>query len=321
MNFTHFYMVPFTGLGLHNGFRGDQWLVNRIKIFNQFIVPSLRAQGDNFFVWFCWRLEEKVNPLVKEFQKTLDGIEGLKSIHTFGGIPFWDDKYEDEEAGKRLMNTLKLSLPELKQYVKEDYVLLTIQPSDDMYLSTGAQELQKTFRGLLEKNPENTRVSVGWKLGYIMNFQTKEIAEYSTHGWKSDSISTYHTDTIPPFFTIHFPKETFLDPEKHYAHIGPYKSHEYIADHTDYHTIQGRGFIVGCHGENISTTYNHRYKGKVLSKEETERVLVLTGNLLTEPLKINPSLRLRIRSLINKVPGRDILKKLYYLLPGKYRVI
>ena len=321
MKFSHLYMVPFTGLGLHNGFRGNQWLINRIKIFNEFVLPSILAQGNDFTVWFCWRPEEEFNSLVVEFQTTLDSIEGLNTIHTFGGIPFWDDKYDDETASERLLRTLQISLPSLREVVKEDYVLLTIQPSDDMYLSTGATELKNTFEKLLVDNPENTRISVGWRLGYIMNYQTKEIAEYSTHGWKSDTISTYHTDTIPPFFTIGFPKDIFLDPIKHYRHIGPYKSHEYIADHTDYHTIQGRGFIVGCHGENISTTYNHRYKGKVLSREEAEVILVKTGNLLSEPLKIKPSFRLKARSFVNKIPGRDILKKLYYLLPGKYRLI
>ena len=98
MKFSHLYAVPFTGLGLHNGFRGNQWLINRIKIFNQFVLPSILAQGNDLTVWFCWRPEEEYNALVVEFQTMLDSIEGLNTIHTFGGCFFWDDKYSDQEA-------------------------------------------------------------------------------------------------------------------------------------------------------------------------------------------------------------------------------
>src|SRR3990167_9405134 len=136
MNFCHFLMVPFTGLGLFNGFRGNQWLKNRIKIFNEFVLPSILAQGPkDFYVWFCWRAEERSNIIVQEFQKSLEGIEGFRAVHTWGGIPFWDDKYDDKIAQERLLKTLEISLPELKNIVGDiKYVLVTIQPSDDMYL-------------------------------------------------------------------------------------------------------------------------------------------------------------------------------------------
>src|SRR3990167_1424976 len=95
----HFFLVPFTGLGAFNGFRGNQWLKNRIQIFNQFVLPSILLQTD-ITVWFCWREEEKENPLVVQFQGTLKGVRGLDCVHTFAGIPFWDDKYEDKEASE-----------------------------------------------------------------------------------------------------------------------------------------------------------------------------------------------------------------------------
>src|SRR3990167_7148851 len=88
----HYFVVPFTGLGAFNGFRGNQWLINRIKIFERFVLPSLQLQRD-ITLWFCWRKEEKINPLVIEFQKTLEMVREIKCVHTFGGIPFWDDKY------------------------------------------------------------------------------------------------------------------------------------------------------------------------------------------------------------------------------------
>lgn len=321
--FVHFYMVPFTGLGLHNGFRGNQWLKNRIQIFKDYVIPSLVSQGSEYFyVWFCWRPEEKGNSLVQEFQKTLEGIRYLYTVHTFGGIPFYDDKYDDQTARERLLKTLEISLPELKSHVGEiPYVLLTIQPSDDMYLSNARKDLKDKFTELLEKNPENTRRAVGWKEGYIINFPTKEIAEYNTTGWTTDHISTYHTDTIPPFFTILFPSDVFLDPQKHFDHIGPYQSHEHIADIMDYTVLEGRGFVVGVHGENISTTYNHRYRGRILDKEETEAILIKTGTLFAPPVKFKPSGRMRLRKIVNLLPFRNQLKSLYYSLPIAFRKI
>ncbi len=218
MKYKHFALVPFTGLGLHNGYRGDAWLKNRIEIFKCFTLQSILNQTDkDFVVWVCWRAEEKENLIVQDFITYLSSWYGYSFVHTFHGIPFWDDKYDDKTAGKRLMDTLKGSLPELKDIVGDsERVLLTIQPSDDMYISTAMAQVKEALKG------EKTNRSAGWKEGYIMNYRTKEIAKYSTEGWKTDHISTYKTETIPPFFTILFSREEFLDPEKHYKHISKY---------------------------------------------------------------------------------------------------
>lgn len=302
-------MVPFTGLGNFSGYRGDQWLKNRIKIFNEFVLPSLQAQGSEYFhVWFCWRPEEKTNPIVKAFMGSLEGIAHLEAIHTFGGIPFYDDKYDDKTAKERLLKTLEVSLPELKDIVTEPYVLLTIQPSDDMYLCDTAKRLRSKFSELLEAEPEVKRRAVGFVKGYIMCYNNKEIAEYTTN-------------TAPPFFTILFPSEVFLDPQKHFDHIGPYTSHEFISEHMNFIPLEGRGFVVGTHGENISTVYNHRYRGRILTSEEQESILIKTGTLYSEPLNLTSSTRLRIRRLINRLPFRQKLKELYYALPVKMRKI
>lgn len=322
-NFCHLYQIPFTGLGLHNGYRGDHWLKNRLEIFKEYVLPSLLNQGSrDFYAWFCWRPEEKENPIVKEFQQTLNKVEDFYSVHTFGGIPFWDDKYDDKTASERLMRTLEISLPALKNHVGDlPYVLVTIQPSDDMYLGNAPQQLKAKFTELLEKDPKNTKQAVGWKKGNIMNYWTKEIAEYNTTSWTTDKVSTYHTDTIPPFFTLLFSGEEFLDPVKHFNHLGPYKSHEFIGDHFVYNALEGRGFIVGCHGENISTTFNHRYKGRTLNKEETEQIMIKAGILLSKPISFKPTLRYRVRKFINYLPFRDTLKRIYYSLPRKIRII
>lgn len=319
MSFVHFYMVPFTGLGRFNGYRGDEWLKSRIKIFQEYVAPSLIAQDPILFhLWFCFRPEEKNNPIVKDFQKTLEYTRGLtyRSVFTFGGIPFWDDKYDDETAAARLKRTLEVSLPELKSWVGENtHVLITIQPSDDMYLSDTAKRLQSRFMELLEKEPGVSRRAVGLKKGYIMCYNTGEIAEYTTREWTTDDISTYHTDTIPPFFTILFPVDVFLDPVKHYNHIGPYRSHEYIVDVMPYEVLEGRGFVVGTHGENISTTFSHRYRGRAIIGKEKEELLLKVGRMNAEVIIIKPNLRMRLRKVVNKLPWHNKIKELYYRFP------
>lgn len=285
MNIIHFLNVPFTGLGLYKGFRGDTWLKNRIAVFKRFVVPSLMNQTKReFIVWISWREEEKRNPIVQDFIKSLNMLEGMRFVHTFGGCCFYDDKYPPEIAKNRVMESLMKSLPALREWVPDDTdaVYLTIQPSDDMFLSHAVEQIQSSeYR---EKG------AVGYTSGYIMRYDTLEMSEYDPK-------------TIPPFFTIMFNPAVFLDPVKHLNHIGPYESHEYIKDVLDFIPLEGRVFVVGTHGENISTSYNHSFRGKVLDGHERERILIKSGLLFVEPLIVEKDKkRRRMKKLLNMLP-------------------
>ena len=73
MNTKHLIYCPFTGLGLYNGFRGNRWLKNRIKIFKQYVVPSLLNQSNqNFILWVSWRPEERNNIIISTLFKYLN---------------------------------------------------------------------------------------------------------------------------------------------------------------------------------------------------------------------------------------------------------
>lgn len=290
---AHLCYVPFTGLGRVD--RGDEWLKRRIEIFKHYVLNALCNQTNlHFTLWMSWRPEDEKNPIVQQFYKHLNQVRSMSPVFTYDGLCFWDDKYTNwHEAGYRLLTHLKNTLPKLKQHVEHaDEVLLTIQPSDDMYLAHSIQQIQDTDFG------ENK--AIGWTKGYIINYGTKEIAEYNP-------------ETIPPFFTIRFPTETFLDPRKHYDWTGPYRSHEYVKN-LGFKELEGRGFVVGTHGSNISTTWNIPYKGKSLSKEEQEKVLLLTGTFFTEPIKHKQSGRLLLRKLLNYLPFSDTLRNIYYKL-------
>ena len=247
--------VPFTGLGLYNGFRGNRWLKNRIKIFKQFVIPSLRNQtNNNFVLWCSWRHEEKNNPLVRELIQYLDQIKEFKTVHTFHGICFYDDKYDEREARSRLLESLRGSIGELLDTIGEvDYVYMTIQPSDDCYSEGVVSGIQKVFE-------ESDVQAFGFDRGYIINYLTKQVKEYNP-------------ETNPPFYTIKFPRDVFADPLKHAdftslkRDVGGYKagtpipSHEYVKDALKYGTVRAREFMVGCHLDNTSTVFDHPYAG------------------------------------------------------------
>lgn len=301
----HLMYCPFTGLGLYGGFRGNRWLKNRIKIFKQFVIPSLQAQTcKDFTLWVSWRPEEKHNSYVKSFVAYLKNIKEFDTVHTYTGLCFYDDKYPEKVAQERLLMAIHGAMIELVNITEGEYgyewVLMTIQPSDDCYHSKAVEEIQAVFR--------NTELqAIGFKRGYLMNYQTKEVAE-----WNSE--------TNPPFYTIKFPRPVFIDPLKHAQHtalkqdVGKYKkgtplpSHEYVKDCLDYGVFEERGFLVGTHGENISTVFNHPYKGAIVND-----VLSQFGLENVEPLKIKYSLRKRfLRSLPHRVQ-----RKLRYVFGEK----
>lgn len=289
-NKTHLVYVPFTGLGRVN--RGDKWLKNRIDIFKKYVLQALCNQSClQFTLWLSFRPEDENNPIVKDFERHMNQIRAMSPVFTYNGLCFWDDKFSDEEAGEKLYNNLRRTLPKLKQHVDHaDEVLLTIQPSDDMYLADAFKTIQETdFEG---------NKAIGWTKGYIINYATKEIANYDP-------------DTLPPFSTIKFPKDVFLDAEKH-MELADYKSHECVKD-LGFKELKGRKFIVGTHGGNISTTWN-TFRGRILSKEEQEKVLLETGTYFTEPIIIKQSPRLLARKLLRNLPFSDIIKRIYYKL-------
>lgn len=292
----HFMYVPFTGLGLYKGFRGNRWLKNRIKIFRQFVLPSLLAQSDkNFVLWISWRYEEKSNLLVHSFLWDLKA-SGLNVVFTYGGCMFWDDKYPDDKARERLLMAIHNNIGELLDTIGEaETIIWTLQPSDDCYHKNTLQAIKEVFK----QSP--MLQAFGFQRGYVMNYNTGELAEWNP-------------STNPPFFSIKFPREMFLDPLKHAEYTGPYKSHEYIGDKLRYVAIDQRGFLVGTHGENISTIFNHPFAGKRFENEERTRILEDFGLNKVEPLKI----KLSIRRIILRKFSPAIQRKLRYWIGERF---
>lgn len=283
-----FCYTPFTGLGLYGGFRGNRWLRNRITIFKQFVIPSLLNQSDREFIhWISWREEERNNPHVIELQTWLLSIPNYRFIFTYGGVCFWDDKFSDEEASNKLFLSLQKNLPDLMNMITDyEEVIMLIVPSDDLYHRTTVQDIKTTF----ELIPDTQVAS--YQQGYLCNYNTKKVVEYNP-------------TTNPPFFAIKFPRHIFSDPARHMRYTGPYKSHEYVGDKMKLTTMSERGYMVGTHGENISTHSNHPFGGS----EVDDLIFEKFGIQYVTILKIPKSWR---KALLRKLPFKW-QKRLRYL--------
>lgn len=301
MKTTFLCYTPFTGLGNFGGFRGNRWLKNRITIFKQFVIPSLLTQSDrNFIHWISWRREERNNPLVRELAVYLRKISQYRFIFTFNGVCFYDDKFPEDVAKERLIDNLHGTLGELINVIGEcDSVMMMITPSDDLYHKNTIRDIKENFL------KSSHLQALGFGKGYICNYLTLETAKYNP-------------TTNPPFYTIKFPREVFIDALRHtnytslkhdagiYKKGVPLPSHEYVGDvfNNNYQIMQERGFLVGVHGENISTHFDHPFKGATVSKE----VLLKFGIYNVASLQMPFSWR---KIVFNKLPY-EVKRKLRY---------
>lgn len=223
--------IQFTGLGLSNGYRGDEWFENRINIYNNYTFKSLVNQTDkDFYIWLCFREEERNNPLINKINKT------EQTFLTFGGITIWDDKKQDEEKG--LLERIKKTIPELK-FIKEDVRLINLG-SDDMYSIDTIERVNKEEfvpnRVLTHRN------------GYVYNISSDRLAEWLP-------------TTNPPFYCVMLKNEDLTNADRYYAWASRVKSHEFLPQVFDEKRMEDFKYMVVTHDYNISTIFNHPFKG------------------------------------------------------------
>lgn len=250
----HFVYVPFTGLGLQDGFRGQEWYDYRVKIFEEFTLKSLVNQScKDFILWISFRPNEKENPTTKKLEESLKE-SGLKFILTFDGVMMYDDR--GVEHNEDLVERMQRSLGVIKDKEGSDkWVYVTGLGSDDMLEQDAIKEIQ-------EQKPK-MRGATYYLNGYIINTRSKQLARWV----RSTSCSKY---------TIMYPGEIFYDAKKHMEYETN-KSHEDIPQEYDATLLQDGRYACTVHGANISTGWNNSFRGEEIFGEDKNEIFERFG--------------------------------------------
>lgn len=262
---THIIHTSFTGRG-KVPYRGDEWLKYRIKLFKKYTLISLVNQTNHDFLhWISFRPEEENNPQVKQLFKILCGL-GYNCVFTFNGQPYWDDKKDNSDLQERF----KKDLERLKPSIKGEYVYFTVIDSDDCFRSDVIELIQKV-------KPQKKKAIV-FKQGYCL---------YSS----KDSLYEWNPPDTPPFYTVIYPKDVFLNPENKFRYEKGVERHSDIPNVFHVEEIPGRLYLVVIHsnvkmplklGNQISTYFRswriwfkkHPYIGPQI-KNELEKIKIL----------------------------------------------
>lgn len=276
----HLIYVPFTGVGIHNGYRGDEWFAKRIEIFKRYTLASLehsQTKKTGFVLWLSFRPEEEMKSLTYALASYLKDHK-FQFVMTFDGIMYYDDKFAPGKiplnflrilrgwwrSGKihlgevrelfynknsTLVSRLARSLDRLKRNLPQyDWVYLTRIDSDDMFHKQALIEI-------INEEPVN-----GGALLYRNGYVIKDVPADLTY-----KIAKWEPKTNPPFHTIIFTSESFYSPVVHQAIYNGYKSHEDIPKLMAHKYLSDGMYAVGIHDSHISTLWDHPFRGKLVN--------------------------------------------------------
>lgn len=281
MKKLHIIYIPFSGVGLSNGYRGDKWFSHRIEVFKRFTLKSLANQTNkDFTIWCSFRPEEEHNPLTKHIARAI--LEsGLKCVFTFHGLMYFDDKFSDyspkliaRNIGMMMMSHIRnKTIPNPLRIIRDafsnknktlveriekslksfnaagDWVYLTRIDSDDMF--------HKDVVELIQSQEPARKKALVFKQGVVYNVATTQLAEWNP-------------TTNPPFHTIIFPADEFFDAQKHKDYYGLFQSHESITSEFNCTTLPDKHYCQ---------VVNHGKKGNISTYWEAEPMyLVTTGH-------------------------------------------
>jgi hypothetical protein len=221
-----------------------EWIKNRIKIFKKYTLASLSNQTDKDFLhWISFRKEDKNNSDISELKKYLKSIE-YNFCFTFNGQPYWDDRGDNSDLKQRLSEDLAL----LRGFIKEN-VYFTVLDSDDCFKANMVESIKNI------KFRENYAIIV--KKGYCLH-------ENELYKW--------NPKTNPPFYTIMFPKDIFLDKKNNISYWNYFKSHEDIPKIFKTKLLPNYMYLTLMHSLNRSTKNPkngiHPYIGKKVYDKE-----------------------------------------------------
>lgn len=284
MNSAHLIRIAFTGVGLHAGFRGDEWYAHRIEIFKNYTLKSLANQSNkNFAIWCTFRAEERSNPLTETIREAIEAT-GIPYVFTFHGLPYFDDKFSNY--------TLKTKLKNLLQMLWDSYHHGRKRSLREMWLHTW-EDKNKTLPARLEKTLETLKIEMGTDYQWV--YVTQIDSDDMFHKDAVDLIQSHEPaykkalvmdkgymynvvtgqlgewlpPTCPPFSTVIFPANVFFNPQSYLEYYGAFRTHEDISKVFRAETLDMYKYCVTAHGKHhISTSWDvplpkrvyHKYK-------------------------------------------------------------
>jgi len=237
---THIIQTVFTGRGTPEGDQeSDEWIKKRIELFKKYSLESLLKQTNrNFLHWISWRNK---NELSDELEKYLKSIN-YNFVFTYNGQPYWDDRASNDTLEERLSKDLEV----IKNYCKDDWVYLTVFDSDDIF--------RKDVIDIIQSKEPKERKAIIFENGYVLNHDTGERAEWNPL-------------TNPPFYTIIYPKDIFLNAKEKLKYDKPFTTHEDVPKIFNCVKITERAYSYVIHGKNKSTRWDHSFKGKIVDEK------------------------------------------------------
>jgi hypothetical protein len=236
----HIINTIFTGRGTRRDVSGikeesDEWIARRIDLFKRYTLKSLLNQTNkNFLHWICFRTH---NPQFDELGQYLKNLN-YNFVFTFNGQCHWDDKAPNNLLPLKIENSMMI----LKPYLEgKKWVYYTHLDGDDMFTEDAIDLIQK-------EEPQEGR-SLIFQKGYAVNYETKEVAD-----WFCES---------PPFYTIIYPKDTFIDPKKKMMYELGLHSHEDALTFFDSKIMPENKYSYLIHTINKSTNWDHDFRGKI----------------------------------------------------------
>lgn len=256
MSFFHLISCPFTGKGIYgNGFKSQDWFEMRAEIFRTYTLKSFQNQSvKNFVVWLQFRPEEKHNPVTKKIEKYLKK-SGLDYIMTFDGIMIYDDR--GTEHNKDLKERMERTMKKLKSVIgKCEWVFKTDCDSDDIISRDAIKEIQ-------QERPRPKGAT------YYLNGYAYDVVRDMLAYWRRPSASQ--------IFTVIYPREIFLDAEKHLKYVKGFETHELLPLIFDATRLSDNMYACITHGINISTTWNCPFRKEEIFGEEKINILKKFG--------------------------------------------
>jgi hypothetical protein len=243
------FSIPVTGKTQHgDGFKGQDWFDFRAGVFEQYTAKNLHKQTDkDFLVWLQFRPQEKDNPTTKRFEKAL---KGLNYIITYNSPIMMEDKatWHNDNLIERSVS----SLGALQGHINDDWVVEVGLDSDDMVRDD-----------------------------FVSYLKTREMknngAFYMQKGWVyslSDRLAEWNNPRSMSIYAITYPRDIFLDAKKHFEYQKGFNSHEQIPEKFDAELLPDGMYCATTHGKNISTEWNHRFRGKEIYNESDKKIIL-----------------------------------------------